>query len=106
MLNIRKLYELIYNFHLLKNQTKIEIIHFKNDKSKTIKDNISDSPFFSSKFKKDLDTQIVNNQYQISITGSIQANINIYTSSLSIAKIRKLINYIMFIVYLNEYHWN
>lgn len=106
MLNIRKLYELIYNFHLLKNQSKIEIIHSKNNQSKTIKDNISDSPFFSSKFKKDLDAQIVNNLYQIHITGSLEATINIYTSSLSLAKVRKLVQYIMFVVYLNKYYWH
>ena len=106
LFDIKNFYELIHKYNLIKKKVEIKKELLPSEKESKIKNNISNSPFFSNKFNNILNKESVNIHYKINVFEPFNTKINIYTSTLQINYIKKLLNYILFIEYLAIYHWN
>ena len=98
---IKRLYKIIYLYTNSKKKLKINKVKLDPNVINTHVNHIISSPFFSKKYITPLKT-VANdlNLYEITLSNSHVIQINIYTT-LSVVVIKKLVNYICFIIFLN-----
>ena len=102
---IKRLYKIIHSYENLQKKIKINKVKLDPNVINTQINNIISSPFFSKKYITPLKT-VANdlNLYEITLSDSRVIQINIYTT-LSVVVIKKLLNYICFIIFLNQHYW-